>query len=211
MDSAAQPRSVQIADSGAAVARRAPLRSAAAALLLALFTLACSSVQVTTDFEPGADFSAFQTYAWWPEGPPPASEGGRADPRYQSPLADARVRRAVDQQLAVKGFRKAAAGEEPDIFVNYHLSIESKMDVYTVNRYYGYGWGIGVPETRTVQYDEGTLVIDVGDRRRKQLVWRGVGRGRVRDNPSREQLDKDVDQAVMEILAGFPPTPKAGG
>lgn len=171
------------------------------ALLLAFVLLAsCSGVQVSTDFDRDVDFAAYRTYAWWPAADQP--DASKADPRYQSPLADARVRRAVEAVLEGKGYRKLDAA--PDFFVNYHLSIESKLDVYTVNRYYG-GWGIGIPETRTVQYDEGTLVIDVGDRRQKELVWRGIGRGRVRDNPSAEQLTRDVDRAVGEILGRFPP------
>lgn len=55
------------------------------------------------------------------------------------------------------------------------------------------------------QYDEGTLIIDVSDARKKELVWRGVGSGRLRKETTPEQMTQDIDLAVAEILAQFPP------
>ena len=51
-------------------------------------------------------------------------------------------------------------------------------------------------------YPEGTLVIDVIDRRDRQLVWRGVGEGAFsKTNPS----DDKVAKRVAKIMSTFPP------
>jgi hypothetical protein len=51
-------------------------------------------------------------------------------------------------------------------------------------------------------YPEGTLVIDVIDRKSRELVWRGVGAGAFPQmNPSNEKVDK----RVTRILQTFPP------
>ena len=51
-------------------------------------------------------------------------------------------------------------------------------------------------------YPEGTLVIDVIDRKSRDLVWRGAGaRAFSKMNPSYEKVDK----RVTRILQDFPP------
>ena len=177
-------------------------RHLAIALIWVAFA-ACSSVQVMVDFDPEEDFGAHRTYAWLPGSP---EESGNL--AVQSPLIDTRLRQAVDRTLKEKGFEKREQGQ-PDLYVAYHLSVESKMDVYTVDRYYGnYGYAVSIPETRVSQYDEGTLVIDVADAREKELVWRGTGIKRVQPSPNPEQTTEAVNKAVAEILASFPPDKK---
>jgi hypothetical protein len=50
-------------------------------------------------------------------------------------------------------------------------------------------------------YKEGTLVIDLIDRKTEHLVWRGVGTGAVRDMKPGD----DLSGAVGQILEEFPP------
>ena len=177
---------------------RTPLRLAAVVLLL--LALGCSSLRVNVDYDPNEDFSAYRTFTWFPR-----EQRAQGDYRADSPLVDARIRKAVERELAARGYRKVE-DRNPDFFVAFFLSVEDKIDVYTVNRgYYDYwGYGVMLPETRVSQYEEGTLVIDIADARKKQLTWRGIGQGRLRRNPTPEQVTQDVDAAVKEILARFP-------
>jgi len=170
-------------------------------LLVAVMLVACSSIRVTVDYDPNEDFSTYRTFAWLPEGPQPTG-----DYRVDNDLIDSRIRAAVRRSLRSKGFTQVLEGV-PDFYVVYHLSIESKLDVYSVNRGYidYYGWGWSVPETRVREYEEGTLVIDIADPRDKELVWRGVGQGRVRQQSTPEKTTAEVNAAVAEILAAFPP------
>ena len=83
--------------------------------------------------------------------------GLRRDHDTWRPLVDKRIRDAVDRELVAKGYRRVQ-DRSPDFYVAFYLSVEDKMDVYTVNRgYYDYwGYGVSIPETRVRQYEEGT-------------------------------------------------------
>ena len=51
----------------------------------------------------------------------------------------------------------------------------------------------------------GTLVIDVIDTSRGEVVWQGLAAGALMDMPAGDQLDAYIDQVVQRTLAGFPP------
>jgi len=180
------------------------VRTSLAALLLCLLG-ACSSVRVSVDYDPTEDFSAYRTFTWFPRPQQPTG-----DYRIDNPLLDARIRAAVERELAAKGYRKVE-DRVPDFYVAYHLSFQDKLDVYTVDRGYMTYWGyrVSMPETQVHQYEEGTLVLDIANVREKELVWRGVGSGRVRQDPTPEQTTEAVNRAVAEILARFPPERKS--
>jgi hypothetical protein len=179
------------------------LRRAGVALAL-LALAACAGVRVNVDYDPGEDFSTYSTFTWLP-----AAQGSGADYRTESPLIDARIRAAIERTLTAKGYRKVVDGS-PDFYVAHYLSIEKKIDVYTVNRGYVDYWGYGIswPETRARKYEEGTLVVDIADAREAELVWRGAAIGRVRRRPTPEKTTQDVNEAVEQILARFPPESK---
>jgi hypothetical protein len=52
-----------------------------------------------------------------------------------------------------------------------------------------------------VNYREGTLVIDMVDRVKGELVWEGEGRGLL----GRADPGENLAVAVREVLAPFPP------
>jgi hypothetical protein len=177
-------------------------RIAVAALLLA----ACSSVQVSTDYDPGTDFSVLKTYAWLPR---KASTGG--DPRLDSTLLNERIRGAVEAQLAERGYKKTASGRA-DFLVAYHTAVERKMDVDTIYRGYGYGpdtwgWG-GGHETMVYQYDQGTLLLDFLDRKAHRLLWRGSASAVVSESSTPEKRTALINEAVAKLLDRFPPEKK---
>lgn len=170
------------------------------ALVLLAALVACASVRVQVDFDPEEDFSRLRAFAWLRDAPEPTG-----DHRIDNPLLDARIRAAVERELVAKGFARRE-GAAPDFYVTYHLSIEAKLDVRTVNRVYrDRRWDVSVPETRVRQYDQGTLVLDVADAVDEELVWRGAGTTRLRERPTPEQTTREVDAAVAAILKHFPP------
>ena len=62
---------------------------------------------------------------------------------------------------------------QADVLINYHASVDTKIDVDTFN--VGYGarwnyWGMGYnTQTTTREYEVGTLILDVVDRASNQL------------------------------------------
>ena len=174
------------------------------ALAAAALTLgACSGIKVQTDYDPAAvpSFQRYKTYAWLPD-----PTGG--DRRVQNEILAARVRGAVDAELAGKGYTQATTGT-PDFMIGWFVSLDGRMNVSQLNTYYGYGWGpwygAAYGQTYARYYEEGTLVLDVVDVRSNQLAWRGSAQtevDRTRPQAEREQL---VNTAVKRVLERFPP------
>ena len=75
-----------------------------AALTAAFVVAACSGLTVNSDFDPSANFSAFQSYEWLPDS---QSESAQMA---QDPLVDRRIRAAIDNDLQSKGFRRMDDG-----------------------------------------------------------------------------------------------------
>ncbi|KPJ78555.1 MAG: hypothetical protein AMJ54_02725 [Deltaproteobacteria bacterium SG8_13] len=175
-----------------------------AAIILLL--IGCSSVTVSQDYEIGADFSKYRTFDWVS-----AEQPRTGDIRVDNPLLDARIRSAVEQTLISKGYRKKIDGQ-PDMLVAYHLAIRSRIEGDSFNSGFGYGrypyWGGAGFETTIRTYDEGMLVIDLGDAAENRLMWRGTGTRRVTEKADPQKTTRIVNQTVAEILNQFPPRPK---
>ena len=167
---------------------------------------ACAPLSVSSHIQPGADFSRYRTYDWAPRDALPTG-----DPRLDdNPFFDSHVRASVERELASKGYRREP--ENPDLLVHYHASVQQKVDIYRTDAEAGYSY-----ESAAVQYEEGTLVLDVADARTKQIVWRGWGQsdiGGVINDQSR--MEKRIVEVTREILKRFPlkdsqPAPQPSG
>jgi hypothetical protein len=175
--------------------------AAAAAVTVSL--AGCSGMSIRSDYNPQADFSRYSTYAWLP-----APQTG--DPRVDNAILEGRIKTAVDQTLAERGYGQVAA-DQATFWVGYHLSIEGQMDVTSVNSYYGYGWGPwyygpSYQDTQVRYYDQGTLLIDIVDAQVKELVWRGTAEAEVQREMNPEKRQQRVNEAVGKILDRFPPS-----
>jgi hypothetical protein len=173
-------------------------------LLAGVAALACSTLRVSTDYDPKADFGRYRTYAWLAEEPTPTGS-----PRLDSPLLHDRIRTAIDRALEAKGYART---ENPDFLVRFDLSSERKLDIDTYNAgfYRGYGYWMSLPQTEVREYEEGSLIIDVMDQKEKKVVWRGIGQRRLRGEgaPSDPaELQKRADEVAASVLKDFPPSP----
>jgi len=181
-------------------------------LFLILFVTSCSSISTTTDYDPSVDFTKYKTYKWFTGEMPADDELGK------SPLAKRRFEHAVDKALNSKGYTKEEA-DTSDFIVIIHAGTKERMQVstYDYGGYgygrYGYGWGgygSGMTTTDINYYDEATLIIDIIDSEKKELVWRGTATGVVskKTNIEQEELQRNADEITSKILEKFPPQPK---
>ena len=109
---------------------------------------------------------------------------------------------AIEKELAGKGFRQASSGE-PDLLVHYHASVNQKVDVHEADRPYGYCYQDCEP--RVVEFEQGTLVVDIVDRRTNKVVWRGWAQDTMNgviDNQDR--LEKQVSEGVTKMMKLLP-------
>jgi hypothetical protein len=166
-------------------------------ILTVILSTGCSSISVNQDYDPTYDFSKLKTYGFIPL---PKDAG-------IDQLAANRLGDAIKKELGTKGY---TLSETSDFGVALYFSTKTKTNVQSYGYGYGYGgywggpgYGGGVDVT---QYEEGTLIIDIIDMAKKELVWRGIGSGAMSQSPSVEERTANINNAVTQILAQFPPT-----
>jgi hypothetical protein len=170
------------------------------AVLAVFLALSPAVAQVSTDYDRGVDFSAFKTWAWM-EGTPALD-----------PFAQQRIEEAIESKLAEKGLVKAQSGQA-DLFVVTHVSVstEKQVDVSHMGYggYYGWrGWGgtWGSTYVNVREIPVGTLVVDLVDAEKNELVWRGMASDTISDKPKKRE--KRIRRAVSKMFHRFPPKPK---
>ncbi len=175
-------------------------------LSLVVLLAGCSSISVNYDFDPGADFTTYKTYAWIRQ--PTNVSGNAAQAQAQSDLVGKRIMNAVDGAMSVKGFTMT---DDPQLLAVYHTGVQDKVEVtdwgYGYGAYGGwYGGGGGVD---VYQYQQGTLIIDFVDAVSKELVWRGTAQGVLADSPpSPDEMQERINNVVGKLLQNFPPPAK---
>lgn len=172
-----------------------PILSFLMCLFLAVLSAACSTMTVRTDHDLQEDFGSYSSFALF-ERP-----GKRPRGPQMSEIVDRRIVSSMNADLLGKGFTPTTP-RDADFLITFYTAIRKRVVVNGGGWYGCCGpfWGGGV--TWFNSYPEGTLVIDVIDRKSRELVWRGVGTGAFsKMNPSEEKVDKKV----ARILQTFPP------
>ena len=179
-------------------------------LLAALLGLAaCQNLQIDSDYDPARDFAALHTWSWQE----PAVQYRPQDPRLSSDLTEQRLRQAIAAQLERRGLRPAAAGTPGDLQVQSfvivdqrHLQEISSYPGGFAGPYWNGGWAAaGMTQVRNLDYQVGTLQIDLRDRA-GQLVWRGSAAQTLpRDPGTPQQRTAAIRATVAQILAKYPP------
>jgi len=164
-----------------------------------IFLVSCTTISVNQDYDPAYDFSKLKTYGFIP-----ITEEAGIDQLNATRLGD-----AIKENLNTKGY---TLSDNADFGIALFFTKDTKTSIQSTGGY-GYGYGYGYRgyggmggSTYVSQYDEGTLVIDVVDMAKQELVWRGIGTGVLSENPSVEERTANINYAVTEILAQFPPT-----
>jgi hypothetical protein len=175
------------------------------AAVLVLVPALAMAQKVTYDFDKNEDFSKFKTYAM-KEGTPVGQK-----------LIDDRIVNAIDAQMTAKGFTKSDSN--PDVYVVYHTTFDKQKDISSYSSGfaggygpYGWGWGGGMNSTTTTTSVRdilvGTLVIDMADAQKKEVVWRGMGTKEIDTNAKPDKRDKSINKAVEKIFKNYPPKKK---
>jgi len=164
-----------------------------------------SGPEVRGEYDKAADFGKYRTYGFVAQTSP---DGGS---EYRS-LALQMLQRAATREMEARGYRLA---DSPDLAINFQGKLEEKVDVEsTPAPYYGPGWGYGgwygAPyggwggtEVTTRRYNVGTLVMDIVDREKRQVVFQGGVEGVV-TKEMRENREASINNAVAAIFSKYP-------
>ena len=161
----------------------------AAVLVLLLLLSACSSVTVSRDYDQEFDFSTLKTYAWFPDIKEKSSLGAAELARVQS---------AIDSGLRARGYQPV--DRDPDFLISADAVSEQRTQVISHRYSYRY-WGAD----DTYRFNVGTLIVDFVGSATNQLIWRGQAEAVLTQDPSSDELNKRIDEAVAKMLAEFPP------
>ncbi len=181
------------------------LAVAAATALLA----ACATTPIVrTRVAPQVDLASFHTYAFLPK---PGTDVGP----YKS-LTTQQLEKDVGQELQSRGYVPAAAGETPDLLVNFIVGAHDRVEGMVGGPGWGPGWGRWGPwgpwgggpgwgpdygdiETVTTV----SLSIDLINHADNSVVWSGTAYS----DHTREMLDhpaEAIDLATHQIFLQFP-------
>lgn len=166
---------------------------------LLILVTSCSSVSVDADYDDHIAFSEYKTFGYYKDG---ISKVQISD------LDKSRILSAIEYQLNAKGLIRS---NDPDILVNIFTKTREEISVNQFNAGWGYGWGFGWNPwmwnpnvmTTTTTITEGFLYIDLIDAKKNELVWQGVGRGRI--DTSMKKRERTINEFVYKIIAQYPP------
>lgn len=175
-------------------------------LLLTLSLLcACADIKVTSDYDKSVNFSHYKTFAFHQL----VDKSGTV-----SELNKRRILTAIKADLLKKGLSETE--NNPDVLVNATTILQDKQRLTASTDYYGvggvyrpYGWGRfggmnnAVTTVNVQDYTDGSLIIDIIDANKQELVWQGTGNKEI-DQPA-SNPDQAINEAVTKIMQGFPP------
>jgi hypothetical protein len=173
-------------------------------LAIMLIVSSCSTVRVASDYDQTVNFNEYKTYAFYKPG---------IDKAEISDLDKKRILRAIETEMAAKGFTKS---ENPTVLVSIFAKANKRVDVYQNNNFgFGFGgwggygrfggWGGNAFYGNTIsERTEGILYIDLLDVSKKQLVWQGKGTASLYSGTI-EKREARIQEIVKEIMMVYPP------
>ena len=171
------------------------------AALTALTLTGCATRIVSSHVELGSDFAKYRTYDWGPADALPTGDA-RLD---NNGIVRDYIQGTIEKALAVRRLRLVS--NEPDLLIHWHTTVARELDVDALRREYRRDPNCqgGNCSPTIVEYEIGTLLIDVIDARTQKLVWRAWAR----DNFSgviddQERLQQTIVSEIGDMMKRFP-------
>ncbi len=175
-----------------------------ASSLLGLLAIAgcASGPTIRSNADQSVDFARFQTFNFMQ----PLSTDREG---YQS-FISRNLMAAAERELVALGLKRTDTN--PDLLVNFSANLDQRLRVTqtpqsSIGAFGSHrrGFYSTWPTYRTDvrQYTQGTVVVDVVDAARMQLVWEGVATQRVTQSRA-DNIGPTIDEAMREVFARFP-------
>jgi len=183
------------------------------AIVAALAVAGCGP-SIQFDRDETIPIPAGATYAYPPED---HSKDAQADPSQSNTIVQGRIQKAIDGQLAKKGYKRVFDIEQAEFVVRYFWNVKKDTQLVTtttpvMDPYmgwgwgYGYGWGWGygggfATSTAPVTITEGTFILDMVKKDTKKLAWRATWVGEPR---GRAPTQEELNDGAADLLAKAP-------
>ena len=121
----------------------------------------------------------------------------------------------IDRQLTRKGLKKVDGSANPDLEVVYNAGVKERTIVegydygyvlteYLFSQIYGPLWFWPTPTTWVSQIEKkGSLVVDLVDTSKKEMVWRGVAVGTLSETT--KENERKLNKAIKKMFKRYPP------
>ncbi len=174
-----------------------------------LFTVSCSSLKVSADYDKNVDFKKYKTFTLLP--------WNKHNDSIVSPFTKERILSALKYEMTKRGYQYVPDLKDADLGVNTYILAREKTDYQYYSDYYGhYGFYYGYPwawygpvgppyygtSVTSRDYIEGTIIIDVFDTKAKKLIWQGVGVGEL--DPNKHATEKKINRIISQIMYKYP-------
>jgi hypothetical protein len=166
-------------------------------LIIIIATILCvsctSTVLVNSNSDPGVSFSTYKTYNW--DNPLNKAADKSYNPLVNNSLVNNQIKESIREQLDVRSY--VLNEKNPDLLINFHTMVENRSEITSYPNNYYFWWRNDI---HSVNYKEGTLIIDLIDAESDQLVWQGYATGTL----DRKDIALTSDEAVQMIFEKYP-------
>jgi Domain of unknown function (DUF4136) len=182
-----------------------------AAAVVAAVQFGTAAIDTRSAFDKAFDFTQAHTWAWNPKGAGEvvAARTKDDDPQGIKRRAEPIIMSAASVEMPRRGLTAATAA--PDLTLTYYLLLTIGDSRQVAGQFLPAvaQWGIPpfTPQTTALEYiPTGSLVLDLAAK--GEVVWRGVGEGKIDWDLNEKQREKLVRDAVKKILDRYPPKKK---
>jgi hypothetical protein len=169
------------------------MKLAKVVLLLVLAAAAAWAQKVDIESDDSVDYAKYKTFR--------IGEGQLKSkaPSLNSDLMRRKIENEIRKRLIEKGLSETSS--RPDLNVMFRLGSarRNEVDAFPAGRY-----GRATRRVAT-QYTEGTLIIDLRDTSKRELVWRAVA---VEEKGDPSKIADHLDDMVKKSIDKYPPKKK---
>lgn len=169
--------------------------------VLCLLAIACAEVKVHTSYDPRIDFSEYKTWCWL-NGCSPSYDGPHF--LYDSSSIET-IANAIANEMQEKGFIQGDEGS--DLMLDFHIILkeDSSMAAWVHEEDLPF-WDAYKEQGEYYHFLRGSLIIDIIDRERGQVIWRSNAERLMALTP--EMGEADIQNGIKKALKNFPPKEK---
>ncbi len=155
--------------------------------------------KIHIDYDGATAFSEYRTFQFLDT---------EHDLRIYSMVLHQRTKKQITDYLAEGGLHET--DRDPDAYIAYYAAYARDLTLTLGDLEYAYGpgfnlgsyWpgGVGTRETadKPFTFREGTVVVDVWDRERRELIWRGMATAAVQKKDARNH--KKLEKALNRLM-----------
>ena len=191
------------------------------ALVVGLVISGCSTLQVQTDYDQEFNFNSLSKF-----------NVIYTEKKDGKDFTRSRISKILSRYLQGKGYTSTDK-EQADFYVTLHLDIQKKSEIETNYEtmgiqprigYYGrpymqgamhpprgvypYGSSFDIQTTRvttrTYDYEEGRLVVEVIDIKSNAVIWQGVAEDELSDLSTEKEKSAYINKVIEKLFGDFP-------